>query len=277
MVLNITNTDGATSKIIINDSSKINIYNNGKVNSIVEVNGLGKEEINLHQELIIWHITNGLIIGLLVLVALFIYIGYSLYQSKKLKKEETNLVFQEFENQEKEILSLLEQNYKSDIFKNKIKTLLKELREKFLIEKEDVLLKLERLKKEFYQEIEDDKDDFDEVMKYVNIVNLAKGKNILNEEAIVKIVGRLNFCEFYQSIAFVFLRDISEALKYIKATPTVYKFEQYFNKNNLLNLATKVRKNEVLSNKILELSETSFSSEFQRELIKELEKFFRGA
>ena len=94
-------------------------------------------------------------------------------------------------------LSLLEKNYKSDIFKNKIKTLLKELREKFLIEKEEVLLKLERLKEELYQEIED---DFDEVIKYVNIVNLAKGKIILDEEAIVKIIARLNLCEFYKSI-----------------------------------------------------------------------------
>lgn len=270
MSINVTNTEGSSSKIIINNlDTKINIYNKGEVSSIIEVNGGGKGEINIQQEEIIWHI----VISSLALVALFIYIGYSLYKSRKLKKAEANLVFKEFENQEKYILSLLEKNYKSDIFKNKIKTLLKELREKFLIEKEEVLLKLERLKEELYQEIED---DFDEVIKYVNIVNLAKGKIILDEEAITKIVGRLNLCEFYKSIAFFFLKDVSEALKYIKATPTVYKFEQYFNKNNLLNLATKVRKDEVLSNKILKLSEMSFSIEFQRELIKELEKFFRG-
>ncbi len=183
------------------------------------------------------------------------------------------MVFQEFENQEKYILSLLEKNYKSDIFKNKIKTLLKELRGKFLIEKEEVLLKLEKLKEELHQEIED---DFDEVMKYVNIVNLAKGIIILDEEAITKIVGRLNLCEFYKSIAFFFLKDVSEAFRYIKARPTVYTFEQYFYKNNLLNLATKVRKDEALSNKILKLSELTFSSEFQKEVIQELEKFVRG-
>lgn len=201
MAINVTNTNGSTSTIVINNSNgnTLNVSNQGVVKSHVEVNGGADNAITINN---LPAVDDGT--GFLTFLGLSLTIvGAGIYFLAKRNRENeqntieeiTETVVNEFEERKKELEYIISTKIKSDNLKDRIKGVIESLEGEYnknidiianlkfkegtinsLKEKNSLILsKLDEMINKI--DIDDSKlevNDLDEIIRYIDVTNEAK-------------------------------------------------------------------------------------------------------